>query len=88
MDDTKKMTSTDTLIKMINQISNNMAPGRSSIDAANATADHLMRFWARSMKVQIISDAYEHDQQLNPISVKAVEILSRHYKNTQSESSM
>ncbi|MCW8932729.1 MAG: formate dehydrogenase subunit delta [Gammaproteobacteria bacterium] len=83
MDESKQMTSTDTLIKMINQIASNMAPGRNTQDAASATADHLIRFWARSMKFQLISNTKNNVQQLNPIAVKAIEILSRHYEGVQ-----
>lgn len=85
MNDSKQMTSSDALIKMINQIASNLAPGRSQIDAASATAEHVIRFWARSMKFQLISLVKNKHQALNPTAVRAVAILKKHYDDVLDE---
>jgi hypothetical protein len=41
------------LIKMANQIAAHCAPGEPSSVAADRAANHLARFWAPSMRLQI-----------------------------------
>ena len=41
------------LIKMTNQIAAHCAPGEPSSVAADRAANHLTRFWAPSMRLQI-----------------------------------
>ena len=45
------------LIKMINQIADNIAAGESEEIASEQLASHIKRFWARSMKQKIIDYA-------------------------------
>lgn len=62
------------LIKMINQISANLDHGDPN-KAAEETATHLKKFWARSMKQQIIEYADSDGSDLNAVSKLAVEQL-------------
>ncbi|MBS3804536.1 MAG: formate dehydrogenase subunit delta [Oleiphilaceae bacterium] len=63
------------LIKMINQISaNNLHHGDES-QAADVVAGHLKKFWARSMKEQLIAYADEDGGDLAPVSRLAVQKL-------------
>ena len=66
------------LIKMMNQISANMALAESDESgelAAAKVADHIKRFWARSMREIIISYAESDGEELQPVSMKAVGLL-------------
>jgi formate dehydrogenase subunit delta len=62
----------DQLIKMINQIADNIAIGDSEIITAPKVADHIMRFWARPMKEKIIAYATNDGEQLNAVAKIAV----------------
>jgi formate dehydrogenase subunit delta len=60
------------LIKMINQIgANNLHQGEGD-EAADMVATHLKKFWARSMKKQIIEYAQSDGAELSPVSKLAV----------------
>lgn len=60
------------LIKMINQIgANNLHHGEGD-KAAEMVATHLKKFWARSMKDQIIAYAESDGADLSPVSKLAV----------------
>jgi formate dehydrogenase subunit delta len=60
---------------MINQISaNNLHHGEES-QAADVVAGHLKKFWARSMKKQLIAYADEDGGELTAVSRQAVEKL-------------
>lgn len=69
------------LIKMINQIASNLSVGEqgsvTETDAviAQKVADHLTRFWARSMKLQIIAAAKTSREQLSTTALAAIERL-------------
>ncbi|AFT71207.1 Formate dehydrogenase delta subunit [Alloalcanivorax dieselolei B5] len=63
------------LIKMVNQISVNMAAQGGEDQAAEQVAGHLKKFWARSMKEQIIDYAERDGSELAPLSKRAVEHL-------------
>jgi formate dehydrogenase subunit delta len=62
------------LVKMINQISANIATIASAEndELALQVADHLQRFWARSMKQKIISYADNDGAGLSIVSKQAV----------------
>jgi len=60
------------LIKMINQISANNRHHGDDAQAAEQVATHLKKFWARSMKRQIIDYADKDGSELNPVSRLAV----------------
>ncbi|WP_148861398.1 formate dehydrogenase subunit delta [Marinobacter fonticola] len=63
------------LIKMINQISVNLDHGDKD-KAAEAVASHIKKFWARSMKQQIIEYAESDGSELSAVSKLAVERLN------------
>ncbi|PHR89484.1 MAG: formate dehydrogenase [Leeuwenhoekiella sp.] len=64
------------LIKMINQISDNNLHHGDEGEAAGVVANHIRKFWARSMKQQISDYAMSDGAELNAISRMAVERLS------------
>ena len=63
------------LIKMMNQISDNMALTENDEQAAAKVADHIERFWARSMKEKIISYARSDGEMLKEMSMEAIRLL-------------
>ncbi|WP_166267631.1 formate dehydrogenase subunit delta [Marinobacter caseinilyticus] len=65
------------LINMINQIGANNLHHDDEHDAAEMVAGHLKKFWARSMKAQLISYADSDGAQLSPVSRLAVERLKQ-----------
>ncbi len=77
MDSEQDVQAQDALIKMANQIACNLAPGKTQKEAADAMAEHLVRFWARSMKKQIIDCLEIKNNQLTPISVEAIKLLQK-----------
>ena len=62
----------DHLIKMINQIADNIAIGDNDAVTAPKVADHISRFWARPMKEKIIEYASADGEQLNAVAKIAV----------------
>ena len=62
----------DTLIKMANQIAANNEHF-SPDDATDYVANHLRRFWARSMKQMIIDYVEQDGSQLSPVAKQAIE---------------
>lgn len=64
------------LVRMINQISANNLHHDSDEAAAEAVASHLRKFWARSMKQQIIQYAEDDGTALSPVSRLAVSQLT------------
>jgi len=65
-------TELDHLIKMINQIADNIAIGDDEAATAPKVADHINRFWARPMKEKIIAYAASDGEQLNAVAKIAV----------------
>ena len=65
----------DQLIKMVNQIADNIGAGDSDTVAAARVVDHLNRFWPRSMKEKIIEYATCDGSRLNAIAVIATSQL-------------
>ncbi len=63
------------LIKMINQIADNIAIVESDDVATAKLADHLNCFWARSMKEQIFNYANSDGEKLQPVAKKALTLL-------------
>ena len=66
----------DHLIKMINQIADNIAIGEDEEIAASKVSDHLNRFWARSMSTMIVAYANgeivaQESNRLNPVAQRA-----------------
>ena len=59
------------LIKMVNQIANNNSH-QTEAESVALIFNHLKKFWALSMKQQIIEYAKQQDNQLTPLARKAV----------------
>ena len=69
-------TELDHLIKMINQIADNIAIGDNSVVTGPKVAAHIRKFWARSMKEKIIAYAAGDGKQLNAVAKIAVSQLA------------
>ena len=69
----------DALIKMANEIASTIAPGRSQDEAATMMTDHIIRFWAVSMKLQIIECLNTDSDRLQPAATQAIESLKEMY---------
>ena len=70
-------TETQHLVKMINQISANLARGEDDkIDAAKV-ADHLQRFWSPAMRTKLTNYAKNNSNALPKISKMAIAHLQR-----------
>lgn len=63
------------LIKMANQIANNIAAGESEQRVIEKTAEHIQRFWAGSMKQKILQHAENDGKGLEPLALSAVQQL-------------
>ncbi len=61
------------LIKMANQISDNLSHNDNAEVAATRIADHMTRFWAPSMKAKIVSYAEEDGEELNEATRLAIQ---------------
>ena len=68
-------TELDHLIKMINQIADNIAIGDDEAATAPKVASHINSFWARPMKEKIIDYAASDGEQLNDVAKIAVSQL-------------
>ncbi|WNC71572.1 formate dehydrogenase subunit delta [Thalassotalea psychrophila] len=67
----------NSIIKMCNQISDNIGHHLTPIQAADKVVNHLTLFWAKSMKAQLIQYYQNDGAELNDISKLAVEKLSQ-----------
>ncbi|MDP6416243.1 MAG: formate dehydrogenase subunit delta [Gammaproteobacteria bacterium] len=63
------------LIKMLNQISANLARGDSEEQDAARVADHVRRFWAPSMRAKIADYAALDEDALADLSKRAIAVL-------------
>jgi formate dehydrogenase subunit delta len=69
----------DQLVSMANQIAdNNKHQGDENV-VAEFVASHLKRFWARSMKQQIIEYSQTEANQLNADAARAIALLEKEY---------
>ncbi|MCF2947301.1 formate dehydrogenase subunit delta [Paraglaciecola aquimarina] len=59
------------LIKMVNQIANNNSH-QTKDESVALIFNHLKKFWALSMKQQIIEYAKQDNNELTPLAQKAV----------------
>ena len=66
------MNQLDTLIHMANQIADNNSHYGTQEEAAERVAAHLKKFWARSMKQQIIGYLQDDGSQLTPLAQTAI----------------
>ena len=64
------------LLEMANQIALNLAHGKEQEQCIDEIANHIQRFWAPSMRVQLISLVAQNNPQLNQLVSKAVSQLS------------
>lgn len=67
----------ESLIRMLNQITANNTHYETDELAATAVANHLKKFWARSMKQQILAYAQNDGEALLPVSKRALEKLTQ-----------
>jgi formate dehydrogenase subunit delta len=65
------------LIKMANQIAANNTHIGDDTAEATMVAEHLTKFWARSMKAQITDYLNEDGSELLPVAKQAIIIMSR-----------
>lgn len=65
------------LIKMANQIAANNTHIGDDAEAAAMVANHLTKFWARSMKQQIIAYQQNDGSELLPIASQAIELMAQ-----------
>ena len=63
------------LIKMANQIADNVPVDLNEIERIDATANHVQRFWARSMKRQIVDYVRRDGSELSQIAQSAIRQL-------------
>ncbi len=73
------------LIKMINQIADNIVLGESDESAATALASHITRFWARPMKQKIISYADSDGEKLQGVAREALAQLAEQMQDARVE---
>ncbi|MGJ8679164.1 formate dehydrogenase subunit delta [Paraglaciecola sp.] len=66
------------LVKMVNQIANNNSH-QTEAESVDLIFNHLKKFWALSMKQQIIEYAKQDDNELTPLAKKAVKELAAIY---------
>ncbi|ANG62727.1 formate dehydrogenase [Marinobacterium aestuarii] len=66
------MNQLDTLIHMANQIADNNSHYGTQEEAAIRVAAHLKKFWARSMKQQIIAYLQQDGSNLTPLAQTAI----------------
>lgn len=66
------------LIKMVNQIANNNSH-QTQAESVDLILNHLKKFWALSMKKQIIEYAKQDENELTPLAQKAVLALATVY---------
>ena len=63
------------LIKMLNQIANNVAIGESDELVARSVANHVEKFWAPSMREKINRYAESDGEKLQSVSKQAIALL-------------
>lgn len=63
------------LVKMANQIAQNICIGGSNEETINQVRDHITRFWARPMKEKICSALESVEEELSPVAVEAFRII-------------
>jgi formate dehydrogenase subunit delta len=66
------------LIKMVNQIANNNSH-QTEVESVDLILNHLKKFWALSMKKQIIDYAKQDGVDLVPLAKIAVAELTKEY---------
>ncbi len=65
------------LVKMLNQIAENNPCAGDADKAAEVVAGHVQKFWAKSMKINIIAYVHEGGDGLNSVAERAVRQLEK-----------
>jgi formate dehydrogenase subunit delta len=65
------------LIKMINQIADNLGHGEEEAEVAAAVLVHLNRFWAPSMKQKLVQYEQQDGAGLQAAARRAVKLLAQ-----------
>lgn len=68
------------LVRMANQIAQNLDYGPDKDKVIDATADHLGRFWSPPMKQLIVQHYRQGDAELSDIAARAVARLAEQQK--------
>lgn len=63
------------LIRMLNQISANHQHHDDIQQAASAVANHVRKFWARTMKERLINCSEEDRARLSPTALRSIALL-------------
>lgn len=61
------------LVKMANQIAENIGVGVSSDIAVDKVRNHIRMFWARPMKEKICAELESHSTELLPVAAEALQ---------------
>ncbi|MBE0438619.1 MAG: formate dehydrogenase subunit delta [Gammaproteobacteria bacterium] len=69
----------NTLIRMANQIADNNHHYPFE-QAVALVCNHLQKFWAKAMKMQIIAYYHNDGSELNPVVTAAIKQLDEHYQ--------
>jgi formate dehydrogenase subunit delta len=79
------MTSTeiDHLVKMANQIADNLDHGEGDEEVAAKVSAHLKRFWAPSMREKIVEYAARDGNNLRPTTSRATALLAAEMQHTE-----
>ncbi len=64
------------LVKMANDIANNLGAGKTEEQAAMDIASHMHRFWTPAMLLQITSAPQETTNNLNSKALHAVKLIA------------
>ena len=67
-------------IHIINHIANNLEKNQDKECAALAIYNHINIFWAKPLKLRLIEDLYDIENQLSPAALSAAKILKEKYK--------
>ena len=68
--------STSHLIEMANQIAVNLAHGKEQNQCITDIASHIQRFWAPSMRQQLLAAINQGDHQIHELVVEAAKQLT------------
>ena len=69
------------LVRMANQIAENLDYGPDKQRVVDATADHLTRFWSPPMRQLIVEHYRQGDTELSDRAGKAIARLAEQHKN-------
>lgn len=64
------------LVEMANQIAVNLAHGKEQDQCITDIASHIQRFWAPSMRQQLLATIDQDDHQIHDFVIKAAKQIS------------